>query len=182
MLEVLSRRIAKKLKENNPSSDIEVLEYGLALRLNMISIILITCLCGYILGHIIHSIFALIALCIIRRFSGGIHFKSLTVCMLTTSLFCTIAPMLSLDSGLTFVLTILSIIIFLAKAPNWFEDIRSVNKSHYKLISTMIVCSNLIIQSDMLAVIFLVQAITLLPTRGGVNHEKDNGKVFEQTN
>lgn len=176
MLEAISRNIAIKLKKNNPESDVdvEVLEYGIAMKLNKYGVILITVTLGTIFGHLYESILALVALAAIRRFSGGAHFSSLTACMIISSLFCVITPMILLSKTTAVVLTLVSVCIYYFRAPNWFEEL-TVHKNDilYKYIAMLIVSGNLILQSSVIAIVFFVQALTLLP-KGGVKDEKEH--------
>ncbi|WP_176228829.1 accessory gene regulator B family protein [Paenibacillus aquistagni] len=59
------------------------------------------------------SLIALISISVLRRFSGGVHFRSLTHCMLVTSLTCTLIPMISLSKGTLMLLASISFIFML---------------------------------------------------------------------
>lgn len=176
MLESLSRNIARTLKKNNPDNevDIEVLEYGIAMTMNQYGVILITITIGAIFGQLMESVLALVGLATIRSFSGGVHFSSLTACMIMTSLFCVIVPVIPLSKTAVIILTMISILIFLFRAPNWFEEI-TVQKNGiiYKSLALLIVSCNLVLQSTILAIVFFVQALTILP-KGGVKDEKED--------
>lgn len=174
VLESLSRNIARTLKKNNPDSevDIEVLEYGIAMTINQYGVILITITIGAIFGQIMESVLAFVGLATIRSFSGGIHFSSLTVCMIMTSLFCVIVSVIPLSKTAVVIVTMISMLIFLLRAPNWFEEIAvHKNGTIYKCLAVFIVSINLVVQSTILAIVFFVQALTILP-KGGVKDEK----------
>ncbi|WP_170936415.1 accessory gene regulator B family protein [Paenibacillus aquistagni] len=59
------------------------------------------------------SLIALISISVLRRFSGGVHFRSLTHCMLVTSLTCTLIPMISLSKGTLMLLASISLVFML---------------------------------------------------------------------
>lgn len=176
VLESLSRNIARTLKKNNPDSevDVEVLEYGIAMTMNQYGVMLITIVIGAIFGQLMESVLALVALATIRSFSGGVHFSSLTVCMIITSLFCVIVPVIPLSNTAVVILTMISTLIVILRAPNWFEEI-AVQKDGVicKSMAVLIVSSNLVLQSTILAIVFFVQALTILP-KGGVKGEKED--------
>ncbi|MFW5436234.1 accessory gene regulator B family protein [Paenibacillus apiarius] len=159
-----------------------MLEYGIAMKLNMYGIFILTVVFGVIFKQLFESVLALIALGSIRRFSGGVHFSSLTVCMLITSLFCIVVPMVTLSKLTVVILTLLAMMIYLLRAPFWFEEMtEQKNDTLYKIVSLLLVSSNFIIQSSALAIIFFVQSLTILPTKGGVYFEKDNCEVSDKT-
>jgi len=71
-------------------------------------------------------------------------------------------------------LTLVSVCIYYFRAPNWFEEL-TVQKNDilYKYIAMLIASGNLILQSSVIAIVFFVQALTLLP-KGGVKDEKEH--------
>lgn len=63
-----------------------------------------------------------------------------------------------------FALTILSAAIVIVKAPNGIKGVSRIKEGHYpilKVISFLIVCTNFVFGSTVIAVVFFLQALTL---------------------
>ncbi|MFD1775918.1 accessory gene regulator B family protein [Paenibacillus rhizophilus] len=174
ILEELSRRIAKKIKKYDPEGpgSLEVLGYGIGIKLNLYSGILLTVLFGLLFSSVLHSLLALASFMVLRKFSGGYHLP-ITLCSLVTGLTASLVPLISLGQEGTILLTALSLLIALAFAPNNYEELYNVEfDSWSKGISVLIIASNLYFQSAIVAVSFMIQSLLLLPTyprKGGVN-------------
>ncbi|WP_420707422.1 accessory gene regulator ArgB-like protein [Paenibacillus sp. 1001270B_150601_E10] len=173
MLDTLSNHLARKLKRNNPDVDLELIEYGIAMKLNWYGVIFLTTILGLMLHQLLESLFALFCLTLLRRYSGGIHFKSLTICMFMTSITCTIIPLISLSKWMILILNVCSLILTLFRAPNWFEEL-AIEKPYkrYKFISLVIVAMNFLFHSSIMAIAFFIQTLTLLPLKGEKEIEK----------
>ncbi|TVX93071.1 accessory gene regulator B family protein [Paenibacillus agilis] len=168
MLERLSRSIAIKAINNSADSeaDLEVITYGLTNRLCRYTINLFTFLIGFLLGHILEALFALVALKVIRTLSGGVHFKSLTVCAIVTSLFCGLLPLVQLEMEIKIIFTALSLFMYIVWAPNVYEElVVERNDDQLKLFSSLVVASNFYFQSSILTIIFFVQGLTIIKWR-----------------
>ncbi|NMM51305.1 hypothetical protein HII26_01910 [Paenibacillus aquistagni] len=168
MLDSLSRQLARSLKKHNVEADLEVLEYGIGIKLNRYGVLILTSILGILLHQWVESLIALISISVLRRFSGGVHFRSLTHCMLVTSLTCTLIPMISLPKGTLMLLASISFVITGLRAPNWFEEFTVIKpRMTYKLVSLMIVSLSFFVQSSILIIAFFIQTLTLLPLKGG---------------
>lgn len=178
MLERLSLRLAERIvaNENGTQDDVEILNYEIGIRLANYSIIVLTIISACVFGVLLDSIVCLIALSMLRKFSGGAHFKSLTLCVLVSVLLFILVPLVlvpfvELNIVSTMIITSIVFVIMMFYAPNIFIERNSSNIDPYnKLISLAMVTCNYFIQSDVIAVAFLIQAITILPWRE--KHEK----------
>ncbi|BCG57681.1 accessory gene regulator B family protein [Paenibacillus sp. URB8-2] len=174
ILEELSKRIAIKVKKYDPEGpgSLEVLSYGIGLKLNLFTGILLTVLFGLLFSSVLHSLLALVSFMILRKFSGGYHLP-ITICSFATGLTASLVPLVRLDQEGTILLTALSLLIALFFAPNNYEELYNVEfDSWSKGISVLIILSNLYFQSTIVAVAFLIQSLLLLPVyprKGGVN-------------
>ncbi|OMF50907.1 accessory gene regulator ArgB-like protein [Paenibacillus peoriae] len=171
MLERLSRRIALGIKRADPDGpgSADVLTYIIAIKLNWYSGLILTLLFGWVLGDILNALLAFFSFVVLRKYSGGLHFKSLTVCaVFSAALFASI-PLIHLGHDGTLLLTSISALVVLCVAPNNFEDINPSKIDPYlKWVSLAIVLINFIIQSPVIALSFAAQAILLLPlSKGG---------------
>ncbi|WP_263560052.1 accessory gene regulator ArgB-like protein [Paenibacillus polymyxa] len=166
MLERLSRRIALGIKRADPEGpgSVEVLTYIIGIKLNWFSGLVLTTLFGWMLGHMVGALVSFFSFVALRKFSGGLHFKSLTVCaVFSAALFASI-PLVDLGHGGTLLLTAITALVVLCVAPNNFEEINPSKIDPYlKWISLTIVLTNFIIQSPIIALSFAAQAILLLP-------------------
>ncbi|MGG1673072.1 accessory gene regulator ArgB-like protein [Paenibacillus sp. NRS-1783] len=170
MLEKLSKRIASEIKKADPEGpgSVEVLTYAIGIKLNWYSGLILTILFGWIVGEVLNSLLAFFSFVVLRKFSGGLHFKSLTVCAIfSAALFATI-PLIHLGHDGTMLLTAISAVIVLYVAPRKSMDLNPSRLDPYlKWISLAIVLINFIIQSPVIALSFAAQSILLLPRKGG---------------
>ncbi|WP_369127925.1 accessory gene regulator B family protein [Paenibacillus aquistagni] len=170
MIEKLSRHISRDIKKSDPALSVshEVLEYAIGIRLNFIATIFLTCMFGALTGKFLATITAMTAFIIVRKFSGGYHMKSLTLCAIVSSILFGIIPFIPIHGEYVFYLTFISSLIFLWFSPNIMEDLNPSKWDPYlKPISTMIVMSNFFINSPILALAFFAQAILIIPWKGG---------------
>ncbi len=170
MLEKLSKNIAIKIKEADPDGpvSIEVMEYALGIKMNFYATILLTVIIGVVTGYIWQNLLALTGVAVSRRFSGGYHFNSLTVCTIVTAIAASIIPTITLKGESFWVIAVMTFLIFLIYAPNSFVADHSTNgKEKHKLICLVVVLIAAIIKSDILLLSCLLQAVTVLPWKGG---------------
>lgn len=166
MLELLSRSIARHIKNADPDGpvSIEVMEYALGKRLNYLATILLTLLGGIITDELVMAMLALGLFWLIRKASGGMHLKSLTACaVISASMFCVI-PQLDVSHTTILVLTGAATLIYGLYAPNHFEDLNTSKLEAYlRAISVIISTSNFFFQSSVFAWVLIIQALLILP-------------------
>ncbi|MEK3851170.1 accessory gene regulator B family protein [Paenibacillus sp. FSL R7-0340] len=184
MLEKLSRLIAKKIKETDPEGpgSVEIFEWELGIRLNLIATIILTLLFGWLFGHIILSLVSLLTFILIRKASGGIHIKSLTLCAIVSAFIFSVIPFLKLEMLEKVLLSCISFLIFLKWAPNDFEEVYTTNSfKKLKWASVIIVLVSFISQWPVLILTVFAQAITILPIwkswRGGGDIDEQNSTL-----
>ncbi|NGM82794.1 accessory regulator AgrB [Paenibacillus sp. 7124] len=174
ILERLSRHIAIKIKKHDPEGpgSLEVLSYGIGIKLNLFFGILLTVLFGLLFSSVLDSILALVSFMVLRKFSGGFHLP-ITICSLVTGLMASLIPLVRADNQTTAYLTMISLMITLIFAPNNYEELYDVEFDFWsKGISVLIILSNLYFQSAIVAVSFIIQSFLLLPIyprKGGAN-------------
>ncbi|MNB91547.1 accessory protein regulator protein B [compost metagenome] len=165
ILEELSKRIAIRIKKLDPEGpgSVEVLSYGIGLKLNLYFGIISTIVFGLLFSDILHSILALVSFMVLRKFSGGFHLP-ITVCSIVTGLGAALIPLFTLSHVAILLLTGLSFLIALRYAPNNYEEIYNVKFDAWsKWISLLIISSNLYLNSSILALSFMIQCLLLLP-------------------
>uniref|UniRef100_UPI00406CFCE2 accessory gene regulator ArgB-like protein n=1 Tax=Paenibacillus sp. FSL R10-2782 TaxID=2954661 RepID=UPI00406CFCE2 len=171
MLEALSRYIATEIKKADPDgpTSIEVMEYALGIRLTEFSTILFVSLTGWLTGHFFGSLLALGSLMLIRKFSGGAHFSSLTFCLFFTTAVCVTIPFFSMGISTFLIISVCSLLVFFVYAPNHFIYIeKSANHKYFKIICISICMLNFFTQSTIICLSLAVQAFSIIPIwRGG---------------
>ncbi|MDR6776225.1 accessory gene regulator B [Paenibacillus peoriae] len=170
MLEKLSKRIATAIKKADPDGpgSVEVLTYAIGIKLNWYSGLILTILFGWILGDVLNALLAFFSFVVLRKFSGGLHFKSLTVCAIFSAALFASIPLIQLSHDGVMLLTTITAAIVLCVAPRKSVDLNPSELDPYlKWISIAIVLTNFIIQSPVVALSFSAQAILLLPQKGG---------------
>jgi accessory gene regulator B len=169
MIEILSRHISKEIKRSSPESTVslEVLEYAIGIRLNFIATMVLTITCGLLTGKLYETIIAFVAFAVARYFSGGYHFRSLTLCAIVSALVFASIPLIPVPQEYTVFITLIATLIFILYSPNIMEELnRSRLDPYLKPISIFIVMSNFVIHSPILALAFLAQAISIIPWKG----------------
>lgn len=149
--------------------DVEVLEWQIGIYLNYLLTIIMTIIFGYIVGNTLLSLLAMMLFVLIRRFSGGVHMSSLTLCAFVSGGLFALITLITLNSELILILNIGNVIIFALFSPNDFENLNPSKIDPYlKFISTAIVFSNFLIASPVICLTFALQAILILPIwKGG---------------
>ncbi|GAC44350.1 accessory gene regulator ArgB-like protein [Paenibacillus popilliae] len=176
MIEGLANKIALRIKEADPegSTSIEVMEYALGVIFNLIFTVFLSCLIGWMTGKLIDTMIAVVGFGTLRYFSGGEHMKSLTACTIISTAIFSIVPYIAINSSLVVIFTGIATIIMILFSPNICEDTinPTLPNSALKAVSVLIVLTNFYLQSSTLILVFLIQAMLILPMRGGGSHEK----------
>lgn len=166
MLERLSRHIACEIKKADPDGpgSADVLTYIIAIKLNWYSGLILTLLFGWVLGDVLNALLAFFSFVVLRKFSGGAHLKSLTVCAVFSAALFSLIPQIPLNNDGVLLLTAASALVVSMFAPRNLEDVNPSKLDPYlKWISLTIVITNFFIQSPIIALSFAAQAILLLP-------------------
>jgi accessory gene regulator B len=96
--------------------------------------------------------------------SGGVHLKSGMSCVIVSTLIANSISLIELKIGFTYIITVIAFIIVVFWSPTNLEGKSLIPKKYYsllKILSTTLVGMNFFIHSDMLALAFLMQGITL---------------------
>ncbi|SYX84579.1 accessory gene regulator B family protein [Paenibacillus alvei] len=171
MIEEASNRLAILLKRNGSDVSYEVLTYALANILNIVMVTIVSITIGFISGKPLDTIISLIAFGVIRHFSGGLHAKTMDQCFIVSTMIIVVPPHIMLSTNAVLGISIFGLICYILFAPNVTEYLSSTKdqKLRNKFISVLLVSVNLYIQSTTLAIVFLVQALLIIPySRKGV--------------
>ncbi|MNB98929.1 Accessory protein regulator B [compost metagenome] len=157
MIEYAAQKLSRRINSIVPEANVNIMAYEIARQINFYSIIVLTILIGTLTGKIFESILAMTGCATLRRLSGGRHL-SLTACtVFSVSLF-TISPILPITHANMLLLTCLTILILL---------IYSKKGAKIKFFSIALVSANFLILSPALAVVYTVQAVSIIHRKGG---------------
>ncbi|MCR8980943.1 accessory gene regulator ArgB-like protein [Brevibacillus laterosporus] len=168
MVEKVSKKLAILIYEANPQSSVSVLNYSISVTLNFLAIMIFSILTGYFLGRLSETMTALFSFVILRSFSGGYHLKSLDGCVVATVAIMAFIPYVPMIKLTTVALNVVSATLVMLLAPNNVFDEVKVSKEKYPLlksISFIIVCTNFVFLSPIIALSFFVQSLLLIPKR-----------------
>jgi accessory gene regulator B len=163
-IDILSNRISR-YKFFRRQKSAEVTEYIYAIGINMVGVMLLTAFLGQLLGVAFQAVMAMMSFFVLRKFSGGFHFKSLTICLIVTVLLFTVIPFIRVSDFYIQLLNAASILLIVLFAPNNLKQVPAIFKSPLKVISGIIVIANFFIIDSNIALAFFSQALLLIPTR-----------------
>lgn len=177
MIDKISTLIALKIKRINPeeTASVEVMSFSLIILISTFATLFLALGGSLLLGTIRGTGLVLVSFAFLRFFSGGFHFKRSEACIISTAIGSIVIPFIHLNSTLIIILTLLSVLIISIFAPRGINQSRIFNRSHYKLlklISIFIVIINIYVESEVLTITYLVQAVTLLFVKGGDNNDE----------
>jgi accessory gene regulator B len=156
MIEALAYSISERLNKftDNRNINIDLVRYRIAEILHLIVIFGVSIAISIFTGKTVNTIFALIAFGILRKFSGGFHLKTLEGCEVFT--IALVTAITFIHTGNTMLINLVTIILLI---------IFSRKKLSYKVVSVLLVASNFIVQSEIVAISFLAQSSTLINLR-----------------
>lgn len=167
IIEDFSKRITKKMKSLNPDNTgtVKDMATGLVIIINGLIIIFIVVITGILSDLLLQSLLAIFSFILLRFFSGGYHVKSSLFCSVISSLILISIPYIQIDNQYLLALTVFTFVIILLFAPSQMEDNVTLAKKYYlkfKMISLLIVSSNFLLQSELLAITFLIQCFLVI--------------------
>lgn|GEM_PF-4109015 len=163
MIENLSFKVAKQINKQDPSSNINELAEGLAVIINNTLVIVLSLGIASILGKPTETFISMMAFVLLRYFSGGAHAPSLEWCVfISTSLF-VIIPFISIGDRLILLINIASMVLLSIYAPTNKKGNSKRQIYRDKMFSILVVSINLVLNSPVIALTFLVQALLCIP-------------------
>ena len=144
---------------------VEVIYYALYVMANTVSIIVLSLLVGWLTGALSETALTLLSFALIRMFSGGYHLKSGMFCIFVSTVIMSVIPHIRLGDQGALIATAAAALLFLLFAPSNLDKYARIAPKYYpllKALTTAAVAANFFIRSDLLAVVFLVQGVSLL--------------------
>lgn len=170
MLEVLARHLAGRMKQAIPDEPVSeaVLRYGWAIVLNTVFTLALSAVFGLALGKLAETMTVLFAFALLRAFTGGYHFKSGTICVVVSSATAAALTLIQPGGYLVLTMTVVSGVLVALYAPAGIERQTRIPVAYHpllKVVGLLLVLTNLRIQSDLLALSWFVQSISLITLR-----------------
>ncbi|REE92903.1 accessory gene regulator B [Paenibacillus taihuensis] len=166
MLQRAATALHARIKESGAKApSVPVIVYALEIVLNTVSISLLVLIVGLLSGEMLRTAELLVIFALLRFISGGYHLPSNAYCIVVSTIVLATLPHINLPESVMFGLTGASSLMMIIFAPANYDQYARISPKHYplmKLLACIIVASNLLLQSDMLALAFTVQAILLL--------------------
>jgi accessory gene regulator B len=144
---------------------VDVIYYTLYVMGNTVSIIVLSLFIGWLTGAFPETALTLVSFALIRTFSGGYHLKSGLFCIFVSTALMSAIPHVPLSETGVLIATAAAAVLFLFFAPSNLNKYARIAPKYYPLLkafTTAAVASNFIIRSEVLAVVFFVQGISLL--------------------
>uniref|UniRef100_UPI00403F44A4 accessory gene regulator B family protein n=1 Tax=Paenibacillus sp. FSL K6-1318 TaxID=2975291 RepID=UPI00403F44A4 len=120
---------------------------------------------GLCIGKLKEIITIMISFAILRSTSGGIHLKSGDKCVVVTTVLFTVISLIDLSTVLILLLNSLSILLAFMYAPSRIEEQSKIDPIHYpklRILSIIIIATNFLFMSSVIAIAFFVQCLTLI--------------------
>ncbi|KZE79346.1 hypothetical protein AV654_17915 [Paenibacillus elgii] len=155
-IEIAAGKLAHLSKKWNPdiTADVEDIRYGVALRLNYYLVILGCLIIGLATQKIMETIISMISFILLRRFTGGLHMPTLTLCFVISVGLLSGIPHIFLGKVASIAFNVLSLILVLL-----FSERR---QRHNLMGASMLIGSNLILNSEAVSLSFFAQSLLLI--------------------
>lgn len=172
MIETLSLRIAQYIKRVNPEEtvSVDIMKYALMILLNGLAIAIFSVIFGSLTGKFTETVLTMAAFVCLRFVSGGRHLGSSDSCVFWSTLAMVALPHIPVTTWIVWGMIGVTMIFVLCFVPyNMHEQVRFPEKYYplLKLLSFLLVSSNLIWMSATVAKAFFFQSLFLIPYKGG---------------
>ena len=173
MIDKISMKMSLALKRKYPDElpELETINYVHKFLLSNVIPIALILFVAFLADSFYSILVALIGFAVLRAFSGGLHIKKVEACILLSTSIIVLIPILGNYVGeyVQFI-TISTSILVAIYAPSNIRKQTLIPEKYFlylKIISVLIVLSNLILENEILSVAFFVQAVTLIRLKGG---------------
>lgn len=169
-METIAYKLAQGLKNRVPShpGSVEVYRFAFEALFNIINPVILALLVSLFTGQILTTCLSLCAMASLRMISGGAHFKKPWLCTLFTATTAVVASISNLEPTYIMVATSVSILLALIYCPSRIEGQTRIPSKYFpllRLMAVMLIASNFLIGSSVIAVTFLIQSLTLIKKR-----------------
>lgn len=167
-MNALADRLAIAIHRNAPEHyhSVAVLRYALAIWLNTLFIMVASLLLGTLVNGLLPTIIAICSFAGLRMVTGGFHLHHAWACNIVSTLLLVLIPFTAtFASSITFfTLNVISLLVIVLLAPRPDKNARLPLRLFplLKIVATLVVGSNFIVQSDIMALAFFCQSITII--------------------
>lgn len=174
MLESMSGKLALTIKNIVPEhpASYAVLKFAISVVLNVVFIIALTLVVSLLTGRTSEALQILISFALLRQVSGGAHLRSGTACILFTATLFTVLSFVEVSPLYVMLMNAASLLVVLWLAPIGIERQTRIPKRHWhklKIVALLLVASNFVVGSPVIAASFLAQSLSLIIARREVN-------------
>jgi accessory gene regulator B len=167
IIEGWSEKIAVSINnvDDKKTASVAVMKFALIILFNYSIPVFLSLIIGAICGTFMGTLLSITTFTVIRMLSGGYHFKSSSVCMSAMVIIAVVPPFVHLPEIWIMSLNLLSIVLVLLLAPSNMRGYHRMPEKFYPLMriaSAFLVVSNFAIASEILALVFAIQAISLI--------------------
>ncbi|MEI7024766.1 accessory gene regulator ArgB-like protein [Paenibacillus sp. y28] len=168
MIYAIAEKIAIKIKQLNEeeTTSVPVMKYALIGIISICSTTFLTILIAFLTDKLYSTIITMIAYVILRTLSGGFHFKSATGCILFSVTNFVVIQFIPMNDTSMWIATAISGLLVLLYAPSDLKGKTRIPEllfPYLKIISLIVILSNVFFQSTIVSLAFFSQSLTLLP-------------------
>jgi len=165
-----AEKIAVAIKNKAPeqTASVEVMKFALISLFNGTTVLVACLLIGGITGKLTETIITMIAFAVMRFIAGGFHFESALACFLFSTALLSALPHIPLPDGSQIYLSVISIVLLLIFAPSDVKGKTRIPEKYFlylKLSSILLVCGNIVIDSDLLLKAFFAASLLTVKLR-----------------
>ncbi len=160
---------ARMIDNGVEAPSVDVIVYAMNIVANTLSIVVLSLLAGLLTGEFGRTVLVLGVFALIRYLSGGYHLKSGLWCIVVSSAVMSVIPHIHLSDNWTSILTAIALVVVILLAPANYDKYATIDPKYFplmKVISSLVVASNFVFMSDVMALAFITQA-GLLPFKEG---------------
>jgi accessory gene regulator B len=166
IIEAWSERIALSIKRANENETVSVpvMKFAIIILINFFIPVITSLMIGLASGRLAETALCIIAFVLLRMASGGFHFQSPILCMISTVIVTAVPPHIMISDTWTTAFTVLSLILVLLRAPSNMRGYNRMPERFYpylKIASAILVGMNFILDSYVVALVFLIQGVLL---------------------
>lgn len=176
MIEAFSARISAYVYRHNDRQHVsqEVMKFALIALLTHTLTIVLSLIIGIMIGKFQETCIVVLAMTSLRYLAGGHHLSSPVLCIIFSSAAVVVVPFIPISTPILYTFTAISALLVWKYAP---VDMRGKTRISDRTLNIMkytglvLVLSNILIQSEILAVSWFIISLTLLPYKGVESHE-----------
>lgn len=167
MIDAWAEKLAFTFKNINPeeTASVPVMKFALTILLNYSISTFVSLTIGLLSGQFLNTVIAAASFMLIRIISGGFHFRSAELCLLTTISVISISPHIHHTENSMIALNMICFLIFSLFSPSNIKGYTRIPEKYFpalKILSLLMIGVNFMFFSPTVTTILTIQAILLL--------------------